>query len=464
MGGGRWSGSKRVVIEAEDAVVGADAGPEAPPGEPVTARTEVRPPGIYRAVLANPVFRRLWLVQLVAALGEALASVALPLLAYEITGSAGRLGLIFVVQQAPKVLLAPIAGVLADRVNRRSLMLGADLGRALIVLPLPLVTEFWQIAALAALVAVGNAVARPAELAAVPAVVAPGELVSALSVSQVTNALVRIVGPGIGAGIVAVAGPGPVFWLQALCFLASAAFLWRLVLPAVGRAPASGGGLVRLAALARREAAEGLRIVVTNPVVRGISAVEALWQLVVGIFFVATVVYVEESLRLDDAGTVYALLMGTLGAGTAVGALAAGRVERRIGRPRLMAIGYLAPLMLIPAGLTPPLPVLFGCWFVLGFTDAWAVIAMQAYLAEAVPNELRGRVYATWGAIITLAAAGGYGLIGWAADALGPPPTIAAVGALVGFGGPLLLLVTGALPALRRDGPAAPAAPDAEHP
>ena len=75
----------------------------------------------------------------------------------------------------------------------------------------------------------------------------------------------------------------------------------------------------------------------------------------VGIFFVATVVYVEESLRLDDAGTVYALLMGTLGAGTAVGAL-------------------------------------------------------------------------------------------------------------VGFGGPLLLLVTGALPALRRDGPAAPAAPDAEHP
>ena len=51
-----------------------------------------------------------------------------------------------------------------------------------------------------------------------------------------------------------------------------------------------------------------------------------------------------------------------------------------------MAIGYLAPLMLVPAGLTRRLPVLFRLLFILGFTDAWAVIAMQTYLAEAVPD------------------------------------------------------------------------------
>lgn len=425
-----------------------------PPDASPPARTDVRPPGTYRAVLANPAFRRLWLVQLVAALGEALASVAMPLLAYDITGSAGLVGLVFVVQQAPRVLLAPIAGVLADRVDRRALMLGADLGRAAAVLPLPFVTQAWQVAALAALVAVGSAVSRPAELAAVPMVVPPGELVGALSVSQVTNALVRVAGPGIGAGVVGLAGPGPAFWLQSLCFLVSASFLWRLVLPPLARAPVADRGLGGLVALARREAAEGLRIVWTNPVVRGISAVEALWQLVVGVFFVAMVVYVDESLRLgDDADTVFALLLGTLGAGTAVGALAAGRVEQRIGRPRLMAIGYLAPLMLVPAGLTPPLAVIFGCWFVLGFTDAWAVIAMQAYLAESVPNELRGRVYATWGGIITLAAAASFGLVGWATDVLGPPATMVAVGTVVGVGGPLLLFATGALAALRRDPP-----------
>ena len=77
-----------------------------------------------------------------------------------------------------------------------------------------------------------------------------------------------------------------------------------------------------------------------------------------------------------------------------------------------MAIGYLAPLMLVPAGLTPPLPVLFACLFVLGFTDAWAVIAMQTYLAEAVPDAMRGRVYATWIGAVTLAGAAGFGLVG----------------------------------------------------
>ncbi len=440
-----------------DPSAGIEPAPELPRPDAASTplRTEARPPVGYRAVLANRTFRRLWLVQLVAGLGEALASVAMPLLAYQVSGSGSLLGLIFVVQQAPRVVLAPVAGVLADRVDRRRLMLAADLGRAAVVLPLPLVTEVWQIAALAALVAVGSAVARPAELAAVPMVVAPDHLVGALSVTQVTNSVVRVVGPAAGAGIVGAAGPGPAFWLQALCFVGSAVLLWRFVLPSVVRLAKDESASGAFWRQAGREAVEGLRAVVANPVVRGTAAVEALWQLVGGVLLVGTVVFVEETLRLGErADATYALLTATFSGGAAVGALAAGRVERRIGRTRLMAIGYLAPLMLVPAGLTPPLGVIFGCWFVLGFTDAWAVIAMQAYLAEAVPDALRGRVYATWGAVVTLAGAGGFALVGWATEALGPPLTLALSGAVVGFGGPLLLLLSGALSAMRRHVPA----------
>jgi MFS family permease len=107
--------------------------------------------------------------------------------------------------------------------------------------------------------------------------------------------------------------------------------------------------------------------------------------------------------------------------------------------------------MLVPAGVTPPLPVLFVCLFLLGFADAWAVIAMQAYLAEAVPDALRGRVYAAWLGVVTLAGAAGYGVVGWLTPRLGPPATLALVGALVGIGGPLLLLLTGAIVAMRRE-------------
>jgi MFS family permease len=398
-------------------------------------------------VLAIPAFRRLWLAQLGSQLGEAIALVAMPLLVYGLTGSAELLSLIFVLQLLPRVVLAPIAGMLADRLDRRRIILGADLARAGFVALLPFTDRTWQIALLAMLVAVGNALARPAELAAVPMVVSPGQLVPALSVSQVAASIVRIVGPALAAGVIAAAGPRPAFGLQSLCFLVSAGCIFGLVLPPVERAQTA----THFAAL-RREIADGLRVVRDNPIVRGITAVEMLWQLVTAALVVGILVFVEETLRLgDDADTVFSLLTATFATGTVLGALVARSVEKRIGRTRLMAIGYLAPLMLVPAGLTPPLPVLFTCLFVLGFTDAWAVIAMQTYLAEVVPDALRGRVYATWIGAITLAGAAGFGLVGWLTPRLGPPATLALVGALVGIGGPILLVATGAIAAMRRD-------------
>lgn len=433
-------------VEAEAEPVAGAAGAAA-----VSARTGARSPGGYREVLAVPAFRRLWLAQLCAALGEALAQIALPLLAYAVTGSAELLSLIFVVGLVPRILLAPVAGVLADRVDRRALMVGADLGRAGLVLLLPFADAAWQIAAVASLVAVGNALARPAELAAVPMVVSPAQLVRALSISQVAGSVVRVAGPALGAGVIGVAGVGPAFGIQAACFLASAGFLSRLVLPKVARDPERTGNLL---GAVRREVGDGARVVRRNPIVRGVFAVETLWQTVVACFVVATLVLLDETMALGErADSVYALLTAAFGAGTTVGALVAGRVERRIGRPRLMAIGYLAPLMLVPAGLAPPLAVLFGCWFALGFTDAWAVIAMQAYLAEAVPDALRGRVYAAFGAALALGAAVAFTAVGYATPRLGPAATLALGGALVGLGGPLLLLATGAAAAMRSHRP-----------
>jgi len=418
-------------------------------GEIVTAvkvRSEQRSPGGYREVLALPAFRLLWLAQLVAGFGEALSGVALPLLAYAVTGSPAITGIIFVAQLAPRIVLAPVVGVLADRLDRRHLMLGADLGRAVLVCFIPFADRAWQIGLLAALVAIGSAVARPAELAAVPMVVSPAQLVRALSATQVAGSFVRVVAPALGAVLITAAGTGPAFGVQAVCFLLSFALLLRLRLPRLERRAESGP----LAAM-RREVGEGLRQVWTHPIVRGITAVEMLWQTVTASFVVVLVVLTEETLQLGDgAGRVYGLLMAAFSVGTTIGALVAGRVEARIGRPRLMAIGYLAPLMLVPAGLAPEVPVLFACWLVLGFTDAWAVIAMQAYLAEAVPDELRGRVYAFWMAMVSVGGAIAYLGAGLATERFGPPATLVAAGLLVGIGGPVLLLATGAIAAMRR--------------
>ena len=76
---------------------------------------------------------------------------------------------------------------------------------------------------------------------------------------------------------------------------------------------------------------------------------------------------------------------------------------------------------------------------------------MQTYLAEAVPDALRGRVYATWLGAVTLAGAAGFGVVGWLTPRVGPPVTLALVGAVVGIGGPLLLLAIGAIAAMHRE-------------
>src|SRR5215204_2770181 len=222
--------------------------------------------GGFRDVLTIPAFRRLWLAQLGSQLGEAIALVAMPLLVYGLTGSAELLSLIFILQLLPRVVLAPIAGIIADRLDRRRIILGADLTRAVLVALLLFTDNAWQVALLATLVAVGSAVARPAELAAVPMTVAPGQLVAALSVSQVAASIVRIVGPALAAGVIAAAGPRPAFGLQSLCFLVSAGCIAGVVLPPVEREQSSRGAAVK------GEITDGLRVVRHNPIVRGITA------------------------------------------------------------------------------------------------------------------------------------------------------------------------------------------------
>ncbi|MDF3017961.1 MAG: bacE, partial [Thermomicrobiales bacterium] len=276
--------------------------------------------GGFRDVLAIPAFRRLWLAQLGSQLGEAIALVAMPLLVYGLTGSAELLSLIFILQLLPRVALAPIVGMLADRLDRRRIVLGADLARAGLVALLPFTDRAWQIALLAMLVAVGNALARPAELAAVPMVVSAAQLVPALSISQVAASIVRIVGPALAAGVIAAAGPRPAFGLQSLCFLISAACIAGIVLPPVERDERTAGFM----AAVRAEITDGLRVVRDNPIVQGITAVEMLWQLVTAALVVGVLIFVEETLRLgDDAATVFSLLTATFATGTALGALVA---------------------------------------------------------------------------------------------------------------------------------------------
>jgi MFS family permease len=403
----------------------------------------------FASLLSEPNLRRLWISQLCSGAGESLAQIAMPLLVYDLTGSARMVGFIALVLILPRVLLAPLTGLLADRLDRRRLMIFADLMRLILVGMVPLTTSIWQLAVLAVLIAVGNAIGRPAELAAIPAVAGPQRLVAALSLVQVSNGIIRIAVPAIGAGIVAATGPRPVFVLQALCFAISILALRRLLIPH-SRDDGTTLALNSLLRTAKEEMWAGIGAIRRIPIVRGVTISESLFQIAMATMTIAGVVYTAETLDLGDrAEPAFALMTTFLAAGAVLGALVAQRIETGIGRPFMLALGYLGPFFLASAFFSPPMPVIYGAWFCFGFMDALAVISFQAYLAESIPDEMRGRVYASWVAIVSLASAIAYYLMGFVTPWLGAPATFALAGLVVGIGGPLSLWWSGAIRSVR---------------
>lgn len=402
----------------------------------------------FAMLLSDPNLRRLWITQLFSSSGESLAQIAMPLLVYEITQSARMVGFIALVLILPRVVLSPITGMLADRLDRRRLIIGADATRLFLVSLVPFTTSIWQISILAVLIAAGNATGRPAELAAIPAVAGPRRLVSALSLVQVSNGVLRIVVPAAGAGIIAAVGPGPVFWVQALCFAGSLVALRKLHIP--GNDATASTDQPSLWQSARAEMWSGLRIIRDIPIVRGVTSSEAIFQLVMAAMIVAGVVYTQETLDLgDSASAAFALMTTFLAFGAVVGAMIAYRIERRIGRPYMMALGYTGPFFLTVAFFEPAMPIIYAAWFMFGFLDALAVISFQAYLAEATPAHERGRMYAAWGAVVALASAVTYYGMGWITPWLGAPLAFTLAGLVVGIGAPLSLLLTGAIRSVR---------------
>ena len=400
----------------------------------------------FSSLLADPNLRRLWLSQVCTSAGESLIQIALPLLVYHLTESSRMVGLMALLVILPRVVFAPLTGILADRLDRRHLMIAANVLRLVLVCIVPFSETIWLLGVLAVLLALGNAAGRPAELAAVPSVAGPQRLVAALSLIQVSNGIIRIAAPAAGAAVIAVFGPAPVFWVIAVGFALSLLPLRRLVIPSE-RADGSG---VSLLESIRTELWSGLQAIRSVPVVRGVTASESIFQLVMAAMTVAGIVYTQETLHLEDrAEAAFALMTTFLAAGAVIGALVAIRIERRLGRPLMMAIGYFGPFFLLVAIVSPPMPVIYLAWFCFGFMDALAVISFQAYLAEAVPENLRGRVYAAWGAIVSLAAALTYYLMGFVTDWLGAPLTLGLAGLVVGIGAPLSLVLTGAVRSVR---------------
>lgn len=370
----------------------------------------------------RPEFRRLFLAHTVSRAGDAFNTVALVVLVFRLTGSGRGVAATVAFEVAPVLLLGPVAGLVADRYPRRSVMMGADAGRAVLALILALWHGSTVMAfAVAFGLSTGAVVFNPAASSLVPEVVGEDEVVTANAALWTVAVTAQIVLAPLAGLLVAAAGVGPAFTANAASFVVSALFLARLK---AGRTPAA------LAVPGWAGALAGVRAVRSHPLLARLAVVQVLASLSAGATGGLLVVLAAESLGVGPSG--FGILLGAIGVGAAGGPLLLRRRIRPASRGWLFGpYAVRGSVDLVLATTRSPL-VAGGALVGYGVGTSTGMIAYQSTLQTTIPAELRGRAFALFDVLWNGARLVSLGLGGVLADAVG-------IRAVYGAGGALLL-------------------------
>ena len=386
----------------------------------------------WRSWLLSGDFGRFWLGQTISNLGSSFTFFALPLLVFKLTGSPINLGLTTACEFVPYLLFGLVIGAWVDRVDRKRLMVATDLARAVVIATIPLLAAVDALSvgwvyAVAFCSATLTIAFDAAEFAAIPSLVPSGDdLVSANGRVQASYSAAQIAGPLLAGLLITVAPVQQVLWVDAASFLVSAGTLLAITTAFNAARPE---GEERRAI--RREVVDGLRYVLGHPVLRNISAMMALINLVSATVYAQLVIFAKHQLDASDSGV--ALLYSAGSAGVVLLSLAAGPVRRRLSFS-VAALGAL----LVDGLLTVVLAATRWYWAALVL---WAAISglgiffninTGSLRQQIVPNHLLGRVMSiagvlAWSAIPVGALAGG-----WAVERTGSVALVyGVIGALV---------------------------------
>ena len=200
--------------------------------EAVPPRRE--PTGYVELLRRNRNFRRVWLSQVLSQMGDWFDTVALYTMVLNLTGSGRAVGLVLVARFLPSVVVGPMSGVIADRFNRRTIMIVSDVARAVVVLGFLLVRsadQLWLVYVLTVIQLVFSTFFEPARTAAIPSLVEGRDLVTANAISSVTWSAMLTLGAAIGGLVTGWVGTDAAFILDSLTYLVSAVLIMSVRFP-----------------------------------------------------------------------------------------------------------------------------------------------------------------------------------------------------------------------------------------
>ena len=342
-----------------------------------------RPSARQLAPLGLAGFRLLFLSTLGSSIGTFLAAIALAIDVKDRTNSGLWVGAVLVVEILPTIVVGLTLGPLLDRLERRRLMVAADLLRAAVFATLPFATSAGEIVALALVAGLATGFFRPAVYAGVPNLVPAAQLGNANALLQTIENASWAIGPILGGVLTAAAGPHAAYWINAVSFLVSAGL--------VARIPARL--LQSTTALTRghwTDLKDGFSAVLHSRPLLAVLLGWGLASLAGGAISVSEVFMAKNTLHAGDFG--YGLLYAGIGTGLVLGSFWSGSLVERNGIARVYGSGLA--LMALGFGVgaaSADIWMAAGACVIGGIGNGIAVVCNALLVQRGISDELRGR-------------------------------------------------------------------------
>lgn len=384
-------------------------------------------------------FRLLWTGQAASQFGDRVHQLAMVWWVLDTTGSAAMTGAIMVATSVPLIVVGPFAGALADRLDRRKLMLACDWARAILVAGMAALAYFQMLPipllfVLAVVLACIGAVFTPAGLAIVPDVVEGEALLKANSALELTTQMAAILGPALGGLLVAAAGAPAAFLLNAATFTLSGVALVAMHRRPVTAPPQGESYWDTLKG--------GVQTLKERPAIASLLGAFAIANLFLAPIPVLLPVFAKDVFSRGASGL--GMLEGALGVGMIAAALVLvrqGEVSRKVA---LIAGSFvLQGVCLALMGLKPQFFGFLGGLFLLGAALSALNIVTIAAFQRAVPAEQMGRFMGLLTAVALGVMPASYALVGVLATRVAPSVIFAVSGIMLALVGALLPMMPG---------------------
>lgn len=375
--------------------------------------------GLWR----HPDFLKLWAGQTISVFGSQITALALPLSAVlTLQATPTQMGMLRATHSASSVMAGLFAGVLADRLRRRPILIGTDLGFAVLAGSIPVaaflgllrIEQLYLVQVFSGVLAEFSVVTHMAFL---PSLAQRHQLVEANSKLATTNSAASIAGPGLAGVLTQLITAPMAIIFDAISFLISALFIWLIRAPEPPPEPAANRKSIRA------EIGEGLSFVFGNPTLRPLAEAIAMHFLFNGLIFSVFILYGSRELKIESAllGVVFA----GMGLGFLIGALAAGHVARRYGvGPTMLGATFtiaVAALLIPLAG--GPLPMMVAVLAFALFLQAFGIslngINLVSLRQAMTPTQLQGRMNASFRFLNLIGATIGALLAGALSEVIG---------------------------------------------